>query len=721
MHKGSKSLLAQLCKPVLAYVILLCTATSAQADTSNITLIQLSDLHGNLIPHAGVIENIDGTHSYSTRAGGVAKSKTLINQIREDNPNSLLLMVGDTTQGNAEVLFTVGDAIMPVLNTFAIDAFTPGNWDFMYGPAVTRGHFSHTPPFPPIPANLAPAANAFDGAGVTKANFPSLAINLYNDKSLPPLFAGKRVWDAYKIFTVDGARVAVVGITSAIVPNQNQLFTLGFRFTQGVDELQEVLDEVKGQNVDLIVVMSELGLAQNIQIGREFKDVNVVLSAHTHEVTLGAIIASSTGVYGAAAGEPLSTTDVDVVNQGGAIIVEAGEDLYLGRLDLVIKDKFIKSVNWTAIPVDDNVSEDPATAALVEAAVEPFIAGKDNIVERHSFLPGGYCPGNDCGDVTMRGLQLVDDLNTVVGKTNVLLQRHDLLEGIMNNMLADAVREVTLPYILAESIWADREANDVFSMTNGFRFDTPILPAELVGSDQSFYDGRAAGEITLRDLFAYFPIPSSVAVAEFNGATIESSMNEIIGSIFDRNPYRQAGGWYISLSSNVKQKVDLVNRPGQSKESRIVETKFGTELIDTSKTYIFASCYSHGFSLGHICRTKGGFNTRFFELSDADDYNSDISIVGPKNTTRIIEGTTIKQVAPDRFLSPVALMRRYLDNLPDHTITESQFGLGRVTHVNSLLSGNPESPAPTNTVLPEIVQPIEGAGPEYMGRTIVVK
>jgi hypothetical protein len=65
-------------------------------------------------------------------------------------------------------------------------------------------------------------------------------------------------------------------------------------------------------------------------------------------------------------------------------------------------------------------------------------------------------------------------------------------------------------------------------------------------------------------------------------------------------------------------------------------------------------------------------------------------------------------------------MRRYMDALPEHTITESKFGLGRVKHVNSLLPGNPESPVPSNTVLPEIVQPIQGAGPEYMGRTVIV-
>ena len=124
--------------------------------------------------------------------------------------------------------------------------------------------------------------------------------------------------------------------------------------------------------------------------------------------------------------------------------------------------------------------------------------------------------------------------------------------------------------------------------------------------------------------------------------------------------------------------------------------------------------------MGHICRTKGGFNACFFESADADDYNSDITVVEPINTTRIVQGAAIKQVAPDRFSSPIALMRRYMDSLQDSTITESQFSLVRVKHVNSLLPGNPESPVPSNTVLPEIVQPIQGAGPAHIGCTVIV-
>ena len=46
---------------------------------------------------------------------------------------TLLLNTGDTIQGSAEALFTKGQALVDVLNRFAIDAYAPGNWDWVYG------------------------------------------------------------------------------------------------------------------------------------------------------------------------------------------------------------------------------------------------------------------------------------------------------------------------------------------------------------------------------------------------------------------------------------------------------------------------------------------------------------------------------------------------------------------------------------------------------------
>ena len=64
-------------------------------------------------------------------------------------------------------------------------------------------------------------------------------------------------------------------------------------------------------------------------------------------------------------------------------------------------------------------------------------------------------------------------------------------------------------------------------------------------------------------------------------------------------------------------------------------------------------------------------------------------------------------------------LRRYLDSLPDNTVKESLFGIGRVTTVDSTMTGNPaEDEAdqigqPDNTPDTTLVQPPFGAGPKF--------
>ncbi len=684
----------------LASALTMAGLSVAQAHESKlITLIQLQDVHGNLTPHAGIIKTPGGGKRYVTQGGGMAKTKTLIDQIRADNPNNLLLAVGDTVHGTAETMFTVGDAIMPTLNSFGIDAYTPGNWEFGYGPAVFRNRFASFGPKPPLPANIRVMADAFDGPGVTAATFPTIAINLYNDTDtapLPPQLHNKPVLPPYKIFDVDGVKVAVIGITASIVPQQAAVFSIGLRFTQGVEELPGIIDEVKQQGATVIVVQSELGLSQNLAIGQRFEDVDVVLSAHTHETTLNALIADKHGV------RATDGPGVHRVKRHSTIVVETTEDLYLGRLDLVVNDGKVKRFNWQAIPVDDDVAEDPATKALVDEAEAPFIG--DTVV-RHTFMPGGFCPANDCGDTTVRGLQLTESLDTVVGYTETVLHRDNVLEDEINNFIADAIFTISNQVV---------PTGVDLSMTNGFRFGTAILSPDVVAPDQTFNDGRQPGEITLRDLYALFPISPAVAVAEFSGKVIENDLERVLTAVFDRNPFMQRGGWYVGLA-NMTQKIDLDNRPYSSSGRRIVETRIGGEKLDPSKRYLFASCFPHGDALDRVCRTNGGVNHQFFELADADDYTSGISLVGPLNSTGIINGPRVKQVAPDRFVHAVHLMRRYLDSLPMNTVTAASVATGRIQTVNSTIAGNPPVPAPVSAIDPTLIQPPEGAGPAFFG------
>jgi len=724
-------------------------ATPAMAKNNDniVTLIEMGDLHGTLVPHAAVITYADGSESNVSSAGGLARLKTVVDDIRDPekggNPDAVLLSTGDLTHGSAETMFTVGDAIMIPINAFGIDVYTPGNWDFGYGAAVFRGRFTPIGPGNPKPAmppniqvmagyigcdagvdypiiaGLTDTASGYtckeldnsvgpfptpDGKGVIRANFPAVAVNLYNNtEKFPPIadVHGKRVLPPYTIVDRGDKKIAVIGLTASIVPQQADTFNITFRFTQGVEELQGIIDTVKNDpdcgGDCLIVVQSELGLSQNLKIAQSFEDIDVMYSAHTHEVTHGAFLATDNEIIRTRPGKNLTGVQKRQLANGAAIVVETNRDMYVGRLDLEVSGGDVVDFEWEAIPVDETVDEDEDMAALVAAMEAPFVDGSAFI--SHTFMPGGF------GDNTnVRGLQLVDSLDTVVGYTDTLLLRHHVLEDTLNNFIADGIREITSPVVAASGIAGWENGVDI-SMANGFRFGNAVLPNR---------------KITLRDLYTWFPIAPAVNVADFSGQSVQNSLNTILNAVFDRNVFLQRGGWYLGLA-NMEQKIDLKNRPFNSSSGRIVETKIGGQPLDLGKRYVFASCYGHGNPLDDVCRTGGGANFKFFQLADADDYTSAITLADPVNAEGVIIGSTVKQVAPNNFLHPVHALRRYLDSFPAKKVTEKQFGTGqgRVITVDSKNSGNlPEAEylqigQPDNTPDTTLVQPPFGAGPKF--------
>jgi len=725
-------------------MVMATSSAYAQYDRDNdrVTLIEMGDLHGTLVPHAAIMKKPDGTEYESASAGGLARMKTIVDGIRADNPEAVLLSAGDLEHGSAETMFTVGDAMLIPMNAFGIDVFTPGNWDFGYGGAVFRNHFTSFGPKPTIPGNIRVMSSKLGcddvpviegltdaesgyfcdevdiettpfptpaGAGVIKANFPVVAANIYNDAPLPTPLHGQRILPAYKILERNGTKIAVIGITASIVPQQADTFNIGIRFTQGVAELPALLEEVKGLGAELIVVQSELGLSQNIKLAQSFEDIDVMYSAHTHEVTLGALLVTDKDVTRTTPGKPLSNGERRQLARGAAVVVETNRDMYVGRLDLEMAGGDVTDFTWEAIPADESVAEDPGMLELVAAMEEDFVAGKDGIVKRHSFEPGGFIYPGGSGPATT-GLQLTEDLDTVVGYTDTLLLRHHVLEDALNNFIADGILAVSNSVADVYNVPGWEEGVDI-SMANGFRFGNAVLPGSA---------------ITLRDLYTWFPIAPAVNIADFSGQSIQNSLNTILGAVFNRNVFQQRGGWYLGLA-NMEQTIDLKNRPFSSSSGRIVETRIGGQPLDLGKRYVFASCYGHGNPLDDVCRTGGGANFKFFQLSDIDNYASTITLADPVNTENVIVGAAVKQVAANSFLHPVHALRRYLDSLPDNTVTAAQFGAGqgRVVTVDSKGPGaivpqdlSEQIGQPDNTPDTTFVQPPFGAGPKFFSGSI---
>ena len=187
------------------------------------------------------------------------------------------------------------------------------------------------------------------------------------------------------------------------------------------------------------MVQSELGMSQNIEIARNFEDIDVMYSAHTHEITVGALLADKDSVTATTPGLPPTNSERKHVREGAAIVVETNRDMYVGRLDLEVKNGKVVDFQWENIPVDDSVGEDTDMLALVASIEAPFLDGPDSGLP-HTFMPGGFGT-----DTNARGLQLVDGLDTIVGETDTLLLRHNVLEDTLNNFIADAILAVTDP------------------------------------------------------------------------------------------------------------------------------------------------------------------------------------------------------------------------------------------------------------------------------------
>ncbi|MEV9641104.1 bifunctional metallophosphatase/5'-nucleotidase [Mammaliicoccus sciuri] len=349
-------------------------------DKKNLTLLQINDVHGYLEEHWEHF--YEGNESVYTQVGGYARMAGYVRQVHKERNGSVLLFDGgDTFHGTHPVVDTKGQILLPILREMGIDAMT-GHWDFAYGPDYLQEL-------------------------VASLGHPMLAINCYDKKT------DRLAFPPFLVKAVNDLKIGVIGIAATIVdkvmpPN----FSEGVYFTLGNEELPDYIQKLKKeQNVDLIVVLSHLGLPQDIQLAEEVDGIQVLLSAHTHN-----------RLY-----EPVTVNDT--------IIIQSGcHGSFVGRLDLVVKNKQIVEHDHQLVLMDEQIPEDKAMKKIVDEGMRPYR----------------------------------NQLDEVIGATETGLHRHAILESTMDNFLLKGL----LDYTKAE-----------VAFSNGWRYGAPIPPGELTMND----------------------------------------------------------------------------------------------------------------------------------------------------------------------------------------------------------------------------------------------
>ena len=502
-------------------VFAITSLSAALAQAGTVTFLHYNDLHAHLTSHADLVSDTagqPGAEVHLAERGGLARLATLIKQQRAAYPASVLMNIGDTYHGGVEALYTNGNAIVDPVNALGIDIGVPGNWDFAYSPAITRLRYSS------LTAMEKRLLEAAAGMTIKRPAFPNLGGNVTLTVGSK---AGQPLMPATKLMTIDGVKVGFIGITSDIVPEMHSVLAAGMSFLAGEAAYRDYVNsnaaQLRAGGAQLVVVMSELGIHKDARLADVVQpgSVDVFFSAHTHEAIF----------------EPL-------IGKSGARVVEAGNDGWLGRMRVTVEAGKSPAFNWAMLPVTPDLAEDATTKALVNAARAPFLAdaNQDGLLDAPIVLPNMAI-----------ALTLTQPINRVAGYVDAPLDRRNALESSFNDAWSEALRGY---------------AGTDLALTPGFRFDAVIAPGA------TYEDGHVAqGDVTLEDVYRYFPVPYSMATGTVSGARLQEVVEGNLAGVFSSDAFSQHGGWAdgwagvnlkINLAANDNMRVQAMTRPDGS-------------------------------------------------------------------------------------------------------------------------------------------------------------
>lgn len=269
-----------------------------------LTILHTNDTHSRLDPFP-----MDGSRNQGL--GGVSARSALVERIRKEEENVLLLDAGDIFQGTPYFNIYKGEPELRAMSRMGYDATTIGNHDFDAGID-----------------NLAYQLGAH-------ASFPALISN-YD-------FTGTQMENRhrpYHVFKKGALQIGVFGLgieLEGLVPKALYGKT---KYLDPIQKANETANKLKRRNCDLIVCLSHLGYKytdhhiSDLILARETEAIDVIIGGHTHTFLDAPVVVKNKR------GEDV------IINQVGFAGIQ------LGRMDFNFEKKERKNlVKSSSIPV----------------------------------------------------------------------------------------------------------------------------------------------------------------------------------------------------------------------------------------------------------------------------------------------------------------------------------------------------------------------------------
>ena len=257
------------------------------SDLKKITILHTNDVHSH-------IEPFSPEHSEFPNQGGFERRSTLVNSIRNNNPNTLLFDAGDIFQGTPYFNFFNGELEFKLMSLLKYDAVTIGNHDFDNG---ITGLYEQMP----------------------KASFDFLISNYDFSNTV---LEGKT--KNYKIYNKSGIKIGVFGLGIELEGLVTKDLYKETKYLNPIEISRDISNKLKfEENCDLIICLSHLGYKYDnlpdricdYNLAKKSNHIDLIIGGHTHTFMEKPIVLKNE-----------KGNDV-IINQVGCF------GLYLGQID----------------------------------------------------------------------------------------------------------------------------------------------------------------------------------------------------------------------------------------------------------------------------------------------------------------------------------------------------------------------------------------------------
>jgi len=224
----------------------------SESTLKQITILHTNDVHSH-------IEPFPANDIQYPNLGGVARRAALIEKVREENPNTLLLDAGDIFQGTPYFNIYGGEIEFKLMSMLKYDAATIGNHDFDNG---IDGLFAQLP----------------------NATFDFVSANYDFSKTVL-----KNHVKPYKTFIKNDIKIGVFGLGIELEGLVDPINYKETKYLNPVEIAQNISKTLKEEeHCDLIICLSHLGYhyksdkIDDLKLAAQTKDIDLIIGGHTH-------------------------------------------------------------------------------------------------------------------------------------------------------------------------------------------------------------------------------------------------------------------------------------------------------------------------------------------------------------------------------------------------------------------------------------------------------